>query len=163
MSSAANNQVFQTLSSRFRYIRRQKNNGQIEEWEKEANARAAKIYQELGLKLPSWAKTIPEFALQQEVLGWLITVRSGYGHFADYHQRFGHDKPDLLCQCDKKRAQLHPFLCPMARPHRGKLFYNKLERQLLPNEVLGTPEKVKVFAVWGPATKLFGRNNNRGL
>lgn len=101
---------------------------------------------------------MPEFTLQREVLGWLIAARSGHGHFANYHERFRHDEPDVLC---KRRAQLHPFSCPIARPHRGKLFCNKLERQLLPNDVLGTPEGVKVFAVWGPATKLFGRNSHR--
>ena len=58
-------------------------------------------------------------------------------------------------------AQLHPFSCPKARPHRGKLLCKKLGRQLSPEEVLGTPEGVKVFAEWSLATKLFGRNRNR--
>lgn len=55
----------------------------IKEWEKEVNAGAAKSYRELGLKPSSQAKWMPEFALQQEVLGWLIAVRSGDGHFAN--------------------------------------------------------------------------------
>ena len=151
------------MSSRIRQIRRQKDKDWIEEWEKEANAGAAKSYQELGLKPSSRTNSMPEFALQREVLGWLIAARSGHGHFADYHERFGHDEsdlPDLLCQCGKKRA---PFSCPIARPHRRKLFCNKLERQLLPKEILGTSEGVKIFAVWSPTTKLFGRNNNRGV
>ena len=108
---------------------------------------------------------MPEFALQREVLGWLIAARSGHGHFADfadYHERFGHDEQDLHCQCGQKRAQLHPFSCPKARPHRGKLLCKKLGRQLSPEEVLGTPEGVKVFAEWSPAMKLFGRNRIRG-
>ena len=134
----------------------------VNEREKEVNAGAAKSYRELGLKPSSRAKSMPEFALQREVLGWLIAARSGHGHFADYHERFGHDELDLHCQCGKKRAQLHLFSCPNARPHRGKLLCKKLGRQLSPKEVLGTPEGVKVFAEWSFATKLFGRNRNRG-
>lgn len=61
----------------------------------------------------------------------------------------------------KKRAQLHPFSCPKARPHRVKLLCKTLGRQLLPEEVLGTPEGVKVYAEWSLAAKLFGRNRNR--
>ena len=48
------------------------------------------------------------------------------------------------------------------RPHRGKLLCRKLGRQLSPEEALETPEGVKIFAEWGPTTKLFGRNRNRG-
>ena len=95
------------------------------------------------------------------MLGWLIAARSGHGHFADYHERFGHGEQDLHCQCGQKRAQLHPFSCPRARPHRGKLLCRKLGRQPSPEEVLGTSERVEIFAERGPATKLFGRNRNR--
>lgn len=62
----------------------------------------------------------------------------------------------------KKRAQLHPFSCPKARPHREELLCKKLGRLLLPEEVLGMPEGVKVFAEWSLATKLSGRDRNRG-
>lgn len=105
---------------------------------------------------------MPEFALQREVSGWLIATRSGHGHLADYHERFGHDEQDLHCQCGQNCAQLHPFSCPKARPHRGRLLYRKLGRQLSPDEVLGTPEGVEIFAECGLATKLFGGNLNNG-
>lgn len=63
MSSATNNQVLHTLSSQKRHIREQKDKNSIEKWEKETSARAAKLYQKLGLKLSFRAKTMPEFAL----------------------------------------------------------------------------------------------------
>lgn len=84
-----------------------------------------------------------EFTLQRGVLGWLIAARSERGHFADYHERFRPDEPNLLCQCGKKRAQLYPFSCLVAKPYRGKLFCNKLERQPLPKEVLERLEELK--------------------
>lgn len=91
-----------------------------------------------------------------------LQFRSGHGHFADYYERFGHDEKDLHCQCGKKRDRLHPFSCPKARPQRGILLCKKLGRQLSPKEVLGTPERVKVFAEWSLAMKLFGRNRIGG-
>ena len=134
----------------------------INEWEKAANAGATKLYRELGLKPSTRAKSMSKFALQPEVLVYLIAARSGHRHFADYHERFSHDEQDLHCQCGQKRAQLHLFSCPKARPHRGKLLCSKLGRRRLPKEVLATPKGVKIFAEWGPATKLFERNRNRG-
>lgn len=109
MSPTAKNQVVQTLSSWKRHIRGQKNKGWIEEWEKETSARVAKLYQELGLKPLSRVKIMPEFTPQREVLGWLIAKSSEHGYFVDYYERFGHDKPDVLCQCGKRRAQLYSF------------------------------------------------------
>lgn len=40
---------------------------------------------------------------KRETLGWLITARSGHGHFAAYQERFNHD---LHCSCGLRRAQL---------------------------------------------------------
>ena len=97
----------------------------INEWEKEVNAEAAKSYRELGLKPSSRAKSMPEFALQREVLGWLIAARSGQGHFADYHERFGHDEQDVHCQCGKKRAQLHPFFVPKGQASKRETTLQK--------------------------------------
>lgn len=48
------------------------------------------------------------------------------------------------------------FSCPKARPHRGKLLCKKLGRQLSPEEVLGTPEGVKVIADWSPQWSYLG-------
>ena len=36
--------------------------------------------------------------MKQEVLGWLIVARSGYGHFAAYHEKFNHkEATDTHC------------------------------------------------------------------
>lgn len=99
----------------------------------------------LELKPSTQAKSMPEFSLQREVLGWLIAPRSGHGDFADYHERFGHGEQDLHWQCGRKRIQLHPSLCPKLSPQRGKLLCKKLGRQLSSKEVLGTPERVTIF------------------
>ena len=78
--------------------------------------------------------------------------------FAAYHERFGHEETDSNCVCGQKRAQLHPFSCAHARKHRLHLWCNKRQRQLAPDEVLGTPEGVTAFAKWAPATGLFRRH-----
>ena len=103
----------------------------------------------------SWAsraKSLPELRLKREVQGWLIAARSGHGQFSAYHERFGHEETDTYCVCGQKRAQLHPFSCPKAREHRPHLWCTKRQKQLAPEEVLGTPEGVAIFAKWAPAT-----------
>ncbi len=48
-----------------------------------------------------------------------------------------------LCRC--VYWQLHPFFCPNATPHRKKLWCEKVRRRLTTEEVLGTPEGVRIF------------------
>ena len=96
--------------------------------------------------------------MKREVLGWLIAARSGHGHFAAYHERFQHEEEtDTHCMCGQKRAQLHPFSCPLGRTHSALLKCRRTHRELRPEEVLGSPEGVAVFAQWAPATGLFNR------
>ena len=94
--------------------------------------------------------------------GWLIAARSGHGHFAAYHERFGHEETDSNCVCGQKRAQLHRLGCAHAMKHRLHLWCDKRQRQLAPDEVLGTPEGVTAFAKWEPATGLFHRRYGVG-
>ena len=122
----------------------------------------AKICKDLGLLPTTRVKSIPELSLKREILGWLISARSGHGHFANYHERFGHEEPDIFCVCGSRRSQLHPFACPNARSHRTKLWCKKSKRQLTPEEVLGTPEGVQNFPEWAPATGLFRRIKDTG-
>ena len=105
---------------------------------------------------------MPEMALKREVLGWLIAARSGHGHFADYHERFGHEEEDHRCGCGQRRSQLHPFSCANAREYRAILWCKTQKRQLTPAEILETPEGIKLFAEWAPATKFFKRNRSHG-
>ena len=56
---------------------------------------ALKSYHRLGLKPTTRFKSIPEMVLKKEVLDWLIAAKSGHGHFADYHERFGYKKEDI--------------------------------------------------------------------
>ena len=134
----------------------------MKEWDNLPLLGSTKLYQELGLKPSSNVKTMPELKLRREVLGWLIAARSGHGHFADYHERFGHEKADKQCRCGQRRARLHPFVCPRARAHREKLFSKSGRKQLTPSEVLGSSEGVRLFAEWAPETELFGRNRKSG-
>lgn len=93
---------------------------------------------------------MPELKLKKEVFGWRIAAaRSGHGHFADYHERFGHDEADYWCKCGKRRSQLPPFSCSISRPHRAKLFSKAEKRQLNPEEILGTPEGIRIFCRMG--------------
>lgn len=89
-----------------------------------------------GLSPTTCANTLKELSLEREILGWLIEARSGHGHFAAYHRRFGHEQEtDHYCRCGRRRAQLHPFSCPNARAYRSDLWYKKTRRQLGPEEI----------------------------
>lgn len=151
-----------TLSHARKSARAEKDNAWAKEWDNQAPRGAIKIYQDLCLKPSSNVKDRPELKLKREILGWLIATRSGHGHFADYHERFGHEEAELHCKCGQRRARLHPFLCPTARPLRAKLFSIDKKRPLTPSEILGTPEGVRLFASWAPETKLFSRNKSSG-
>ena len=105
---------------------------------------------------------MPELKLKREDLEWLIAARSGHGHFADYHERFGHEEAEKQCKFGQRRAPLHPFSCPTARPYRAKLFSIDNKEPLYPSEILGSSEGVRLFAAWAPETKLFGRSENSG-
>ena len=52
----------------------------------------------------------------------------------------------------QKRGYLNPFSCPKAGEHRLHLWCKKQQKQLSPEELLGTPEGVAVFTKWAPAT-----------
>ena len=95
--------------------------------------------------------------LSRKVLGWLIAARSGHCHFADYHERCGHEEEDTRCRCGQRRSRLHPFSCADARPHRARLFSIAHKRPLSAKEVLGTTQGGKKFAEWAPKTELFER------
>ena len=157
LPSAAELNLDQSISNAKRKIRKMKDTNWRLEWQKGTFSGAAQTYVELGLKPTSRPKSLPELRLKREVQGWLIAARSGHGHFSAYHERFGHEETDIHCVCGQKRAQLHPFSCAHARKHKPHLWCKKLQRQLAPEEVLGTPEGVEAFAKWAPATGLFHR------
>lgn len=77
--------VSDTLSHAHRVIKARKDKAWIEEWEKFLPSASIQSYKDLGPKPSNKAKSTPELKLKREVLGWLIAVRSGHGHFADYH------------------------------------------------------------------------------
>ena len=146
-----------TLSHAQKSAKAEKDAAWTKEWDNLPPRGAIKTYQELGLKPSSNVKDMPELKLKREVLGLLIAARSGHGHFADYHERFGHEEAERQCKCGQRRARLHPFSNPTARPHRAKLFSIDKKKPLNPSEILGSPEGVRLFAGWAPETKLFGR------
>ncbi len=59
-------------------------------------------------------------------------------------------------------SSLQQFSCPNAREHRSHLWCKKRQRQLSPEEVLGSPEGVAVFAKWAPVTGLFHQRRYNG-
>ena len=150
----------QTLSNAKRRLKRSKDNAWQLEWQTSSLSGATQTYRELGLSPTSRANTLKKLSLKREILGWLIAARSGHGHFAEYHERFGHkEETDLYCTCGQTRAQLYPFSCPNARAHRLLLWCKKTSRHLGPEDILGTPEGALIFAEWAPATCLFKRRN----
>lgn len=136
--AAAVTEETQTLAHAYRVIRQKKDQAWLNEWKIEGTSQAVKYYQELKIRPTTNIKGMPEMNLSRKVLGWLIAARSGHGHFADYHERFGHEEEDIRCKCGQRRSRLHPFLCAKARPYRAKLFSITEKRPLTPEEVLGT-------------------------
>ena len=147
----------QILAYARRVIRQRKDQAWLKEWETKGASQALKYYQELKIQPTKNLKAMPEMNLSRKVLGWLIATRSGHGHVADYHERFGHKEEDLRCKCGQRRSRLHPFSCPDARPNRAGLFSMVDKRPLTTKEVLGTTQGVKVFAEWAPKSELFQR------
>ncbi|KAF2962689.1 hypothetical protein GQX73_g10885 [Xylaria multiplex] len=56
-------------------------------------------YRVLGLDWPRRPRDIREFDLPRGSHRKLIAERSGHGHFATYHRRFGHPPPDSIETC----------------------------------------------------------------
>ena len=104
-----------TLAYARRTARKMQDHEWVNEWKKGGKSQALKSYHELGLEPTTRAKSMPEMALKREVLGWLIAARSGHGHFADYHERFGHEEEDINCKCGQRRSKSHPSSCSSAR------------------------------------------------
>lgn len=69
-------------------------------------------YQRWGITAP---RRPPELALPRPTLHRLIAERSGHGDFVEYHDRFGHPKPNLRCRCGMPRRAGHIARCPLAR------------------------------------------------
>lgn len=86
-------------------------------------------------------------------MGWLIAAISENGHFADYHESFGHGEEDIRCKYVQRQSQLHPFSCVDTRPHRARLFSKADRRLLTTREVLGRTQGVKMFAEWAPKNR----------
>lgn len=102
-------QAVYTLANGKREVRRRKDKEWKTVWDSKSSSGARQIYKDLGLKPTSQPKLFPELSLMREILGWLSASRSEHGHFAVYHERFGHDETDIWCRCGQRRAQLHPF------------------------------------------------------
>lgn len=136
----------QTLAHARRVTRQRKDQAWLKEWEAKSTSQAVKYYQELEIQPTTNIKVMPEMNLSRKVLGWLIAARSEHGHFADYHERFGHEEEDIRYKCGQRRSRLHPFSCANVRPYRAKLFSITEKRSLTTKKVLGTTQGVKMFA-----------------
>ena len=89
---------------------------------------------------------MPEMNLNMELLDWLIVARTRHGHFADYQDRFGHEKLVIYCGYGLKGSRLHTFSYLHARLHRAKLFSPTDKRSFTSNEIFETAKGVKLFA-----------------
>lgn len=107
----------QTLAHARRVIREKKDLAWQKEWGIKGTSQSIKLYQELKIHPTTNVKSMPDMNLNREVQGWFTAARTGHGHFADHHDRFGHEEVDVRCRCGQKRARLHPFSCSHARSH----------------------------------------------
>ena len=97
-------QETQSPSNAKRLLKTRKDEAWQQEWQADISLGATKTYRDSGLKPTTQIKSQPELSLKRGVLGWLIAARSGHGHFADYHERFGHEEADLRCECGHRRT-----------------------------------------------------------
>ena len=150
LSTAATEET-QTLAHAQRVICQKKDQVWLKGWETKGASQAVKYYQELNIQPTTNVKAMPEVNLSRKVLGWLIAGKSGHGHFADYHERFGHEEEDIRCNVGRDARDFTHFRAP----HRARLFSMADKRLLTTKEVLGTTQGVKMFAEWAPRTELF--------
>ena len=116
------------------------------EWENQKENGATLLYLKLLKPTCKRKKLAPQLGIRRELLGWLIAARSGYGHFAAYHQRFSHEEEgDWWFSCRIYRAPLQPFGCTNARAHRALLWSEKAKRALSTEEILSTFEGAAAF------------------
>jgi len=66
-------------------------------------------------------RTGPTLRLERRDLGILLQIRTGHGHFADYHERFHHQDAEIYCTCGQRTAPLHPLVCREHRAHHALL------------------------------------------
>ncbi len=66
-------------------------------------------------------------------------------------------------ECGRRCSQLHYFFLSERQLGLDKLWCKKLGRQLTSEEILGTPEGVRIVAEWVPATGLFKWARSHGV
>jgi hypothetical protein len=65
--------------------------------------------------------------LNRVSVGRVLAARSAHGDFADYHERFGHDEAELMCnKCGRRKSPLHAWTCIKSNFRLSERFVMKL-------------------------------------
>lgn len=54
-------------------------------------------------------------------MGWLRAAKSKYGHFANYHKKFGYKKTDLKYDDGHRKTELYLFNFQNVYTHKYKI------------------------------------------
>jgi len=113
---------------------------------------APQSYRDLGIHFSS--PNPKELQFQRPFLGRIIAARSGYGDFADYHERFKHNDALILCSCGARKAPLHLFFCTRGKRRARIPSSTKMPAAAI-DELLGTIEGVDRLIGWIKKTNFF--------
>jgi len=79
------------------------------------------------LETPKPWKSKQYRSLNRVSVGRVLAARSAHGDFADYHERFGHDEAELMCnKCGRRKSPLHAWTCIKSNFRLSERFVMKL-------------------------------------
>ena len=116
-------------------------------------------YRALGLS--AIANSPSELKLPLQLLGHLLTSRSGHGNFATYHQCFNHEDALLKCLCGYDKEPEHFYYCRrVARRLRFQVPESSTARETI-QWALGTIDEAIAFAKWCNCTAFYRNISSR--
>ncbi|KAE8231409.1 hypothetical protein CF326_g3575 [Tilletia indica] len=98
-----------------------------------------------------------DLVLPRRLHGLLLSVRTGHGDFAPYHERFQHDDASLNCRCEAPKTPEHPLLCETYGPLQH-LLHDDNGRISLP-WLLDSRQGSLAFARYARASNAFNCNH----
>ncbi|KAE8216880.1 hypothetical protein CF319_g8889 [Tilletia indica] len=117
-------------------------------------------YAKYRLRAPT-LRPSPDLTLPRRLHGLLLSVRTGHGDFAPYHERFDHNDASLNCRCEAPKTPEHPLLCETYALHQH-LLHDDNGQISLP-WLLDSRQGSLAFARYAQASNAFNCNHQLPL